>query len=289
MTLSPAQAATSLEPAEIAERLVRARLDRRPLSEFPGGALPPALAVSYAAQDLAIDLWPDEVAGWKVGRIPTELQESLGAERLCGPIFSRRVQIASGAGPTAFPVFHGGFTAVEAEFVYRLAADAPADRTDWTPAEALSLVDGLHMGVEIAASPLAAINILGPLAVASDFGNNDGLILGPELVGWRDRTDESLICATEIDGVTVGEGSAASLAGGPAASLAFLLNNTARRGRPLRRGCLVTTGAATGIHDIRAGQTARISFGEFGEILCVAQPDPAAASSGGNDEHDDKA
>ena len=34
------------------------------------------------------------------------------------------------------------------------------------------------MGVEMAGSPLATINELGPTVVAADFGNNNGLILG---------------------------------------------------------------------------------------------------------------
>lgn len=272
MTVPAAQAATLSDPLSIARRFVDARLAREALTGFPGGQLPASLAEGYRIQDAAIGIWPDMVAGWKVGRIPDQHQGPLNALRLAGPIFSRNVWTA-GPEPTPFPVFAGGFTAVEAEFTYRLAKDAPPDKTEWTPAEALELVEGLFMGVEIASSPLATINILGPLAVVSDFGNNFAQILGRELTGWRHRPDESLVCATEIDGVTVGTGSAASLLGGPAASLAFLLGLTAQRGLALKAGALVTTGAATGIHDIEAGQTARISFGEFGEILCIAQAD----------------
>ena len=40
----------------------------------------------------------------------------------------------------------------------------------------------------------------------------------------------------------------------------------------LKAGDLVTTGAVTGVHDIVAGQTARIDFGTFGEIQCRAKP-----------------
>lgn len=280
MTAPAAQAATLSDPLSIARRFVDARLAREALPGFPGGELPASLDAGYVIQDAAIGIWPDTVAGWKVGRIPSEHQAPLNALRLAGPIFSKNIWMARSE-PTPFPVFAGGFTAVEAEFTYRLARDAPAGKTEWTPAEALELVEGLFMGVEIASSPLATINILGPLAVVSDFGNNFAQILGGELTGWRDRPDESLVCATEIDGVTVGTGSAASLLGGPAASLAFLLGLTAQRGLPLKAGALVTTGAATGIHDIEAGQTARISFGEFGEILCVAQAD--RRSSGGRE------
>ncbi|MGH6909143.1 MAG: hypothetical protein ACREEG_03075 [Phenylobacterium sp.] len=64
------------------------------------------------------------------------------------------------------------------------------------------------------------------------------------------------------------------------------MNACAARGRPLKRGQLVTTGAASGIHDIEAGQTARITFGDLDEICCVAQPArPAGGLGGSNLEH----
>jgi 2-keto-4-pentenoate hydratase len=118
---------------------------------------------------------------------------------------------------------------------------------------------------------LADINVLGPTAVASDFGNNAGLILGPPIADWQKRAFESLSCETTIDGICVGRGNALSLVGGPVESLRFLLENCARRGRPLKTGTLVATGAVTGIHDIRSGQVARIDFGPYGAIDCRAE------------------
>src|SRR5207253_4170986 len=178
---------------------------------------------------------------------------------------------------TPFPVFNGGFAAVEGEFLMRLGKDAPAARSDWTAEAASELVDAMFIGIETAGSPLATINELGPTVVASDFGNNAGLILGPEILDWRLRAEE-LACETFVDGVSVGRGRAADLPGGPAGALAFLLNNLAVRGRPARSGDLISTGAVTGIHDIRAGQSARVDFGAFGDILCqaeMARPEPA--------------
>ncbi|MDB6157927.1 MAG: mhpD, partial [Gammaproteobacteria bacterium] len=52
----------------IAEQFVRARLDATALPDFPG-SIPATLNTAYAYQDRAIALWPDFVAGWKVGRI----------------------------------------------------------------------------------------------------------------------------------------------------------------------------------------------------------------------------
>ena len=272
----------ALSPLEVARRFVGGRRSARALAEFPG-ALPVDMAAGYAIQEQAIGLWPDQVAGWKVGRIPTDLQAELRAERVMGPVFAANVRKA-GPQPTVVNVIPGGFAAVEAEYLYRRGEDAPAGKADWTPAEALKLVEDELVGVEFAGSPLATINILGPRVVAADFGNNAGLILGRAIPDWRSRGDDWPPCEAWIEGQLVGRGAPSSLPGGPAASLAFLMNAVAERGRPLKRGQYVTTGAASGIHDIEAGQTARIAFGDLDEIFCVAQTAAPAEVQGGQED-----
>lgn len=281
MTVPAAEAATAFDPGHVARQFVEARLGARALPGFPG-PLPADMASGYRVQDAAIGLWPEPVVGWKVGRIPLELQAELMAERVMGPVFAGHLWQADPANPTPLPIIRGGFAAVEAEYVYRMGRDAPADKLDWTPDEALDHVEALLVGVEFAASPLATINVLGPRVVASDFGNNAGLILGRVVPGWRDRADVAPPCRAYVGGKLVGEGAPESIPGGPPASLAWLLGACAARGRPLRAGQLVTTGAASGIHDIEAGQTARITFGDLEEIRCVAVPALPAEGPGGN-------
>lgn len=271
VTVPAGKTATALDPAAVARQFVAARRAARSLPDFPG-ALPPDMETGYLVQEAAIDLWPEPVVGWKVGRIPTELQAELKAERVMGPVFAGHVWAADPAVPTPLPVIAGGFAAVEAEYIYRMGRDAPADKLDWTPEEALAYVGDLLVGVEFAASPLATINVLGPRVVASDFGNNAGLILGRVVPNWRERPDLVPPCHAWVEGRLVGEGAPESIPGGPPASLAFLMAACAARGRPLKAGQLVTTGAASGIHDIEAGQTARITFGDLEEIRCVAVP-----------------
>jgi hypothetical protein len=176
------------------------------------------MAQGYAVQDIAIDSWPDELVGWKVGLVPPQHQERLGAVRLAGCIFKKNVWDATDA-PTPFRSISGGFTAVEAEFIVRLGKDAPEGKTEWTAEEAAEYVGELILGVEIAGSPLATINALGPPVVASDFGNNDGQILGPVLANWRDIAWEDMGVETVINGVSVGKGTAASIPGSPLAAL----------------------------------------------------------------------
>lgn len=267
---STTPAASATAPGEIAAAFVSARRAARALPGYPG-VIPATLAQAYLIQDAAIALFPDTVAGWKVGRVPPDLQARLGEERVAGPTFAGALRRPLKGETVALPAIAGGFAAVEGEFIYRLAVDAPGGKTSWTAEEALAVVAALHVGVEFAGSPLKTINDLGSTVVASDFGNNAALIVGPEIAGWRDRADASLSCESFIDGRSVGVGTAASVPGGPAPALAFLLGHCAARGLPLKAGMYVTTGAATGIHEISAGQTARVSFGEFGEILCVAE------------------
>jgi 2-keto-4-pentenoate hydratase len=259
----------SENPSEtIARQLVAARLAAQSLTAFPG-ELPATLEDAYRCQDAAIARWPAPVAGWKVGYIAPERRDGGGDPRLVGPIFAGHIQVLADAAGE-FPVIAGGFAAIEAEFVFRLAHDIAPRVQAWTPEQAAAEVAALHIGMELAGSPLAAINELGPCAVVADCGNNAGLLLGPAIANWQDCAMDTLTCTAWIDGELVGRGGAATLAGGPLTALAFALSRNARCGRPLRAGDYVTTGAATGIHDIRAGQRAVVDFGVHGRVHCRA-------------------
>ena len=258
------------ELVAIAERFTAARGRGESLPGFPG-EIPADLVAAYQVQDVAIDRWPDRVVGWKVGYIAAERRDASGDDRLLGPIFARNLWNATGD-IAPIPVFAGGFGAIEAEYVMRLDADAPADKLDWTPEEAAALPATLFIGLEVASSPLATINELGPRVVVSDFGNNNGLLLGAEIPGWAARDEASLTAETFIDGASVGRGGAQRLPGGLRAAFAFALSRSARRGRPLRKGELIATGNATGIHDIAVGQRGTVVFEGHGtlEVLATA-------------------
>jgi 2-keto-4-pentenoate hydratase len=255
----------------VAAEFVKARRSAGFFTQYPG-AKPQDLDSAYQCQDEAISLWQDSIAGWKVGWIPEPLSQRFGAQRLVGPIFERSVQRSNGSDVVDAPVFAQGFAAVEAEFVVQLAKDAPANVTDWTAETARRFVKSMYIGIEIASSPLQNINDHGPAVVTSDFGNNAGLLLGTEITDWQTRTLESLLCETRIDGNVVGRGSAANVSGGPLTALAFALRVNARRGRPLKAGDYVSTGAATGVHSIQAGQSAEAIFTGLGSLRCRAVP-----------------
>jgi 2-keto-4-pentenoate hydratase len=255
----------------VAAKFVAARRGAGFLSKYPG-SVPQDLDSAYRCQDEAIALWDDTVSGWKVGWIPEPLSGKFGADRLIGPIFSRGVKRSNGVDSVDVPVFAGGFAAIEAEFIFQLSGDAPRNVAEWTAETARPLVASMYIGIEIASSPLANINDYGPAVIASDFGNNAGLLLGAKVADWQARSLDSMSCETRIEGAVVGRGNAASVSGGPLAALAFALRCNARRGQPLRAGEFISTGAATGVHSIAPGQSAEVLFTGLGSLRCRAIP-----------------
>ena len=255
-------------PEDIANRFVRARLAAEALPAFPGD-VPADLQSGYRTQDLAIDLWPDDIGGWKVGRIPLDLEEAFRSDRLAGPIFRKSIRYVNNGEAQEMSVFAGGFAAIEAEFVAVIGEDSPKGKLQWTLDEAAAAIRDMRLGLEIASSPLRTINELGPAVVVSDFGNNAGLIVGSSIRDWRNRELQSLGCETFIDNRSVGKGGAFKLTGGPVRSVQFMLELAASRGRPLREGDVIATGQTTGIHDILPGQSARIVFDGDGEVSCT--------------------
>jgi 2-keto-4-pentenoate hydratase len=242
---------------DIAAELVAARQAGRSLPRFPG-AVPASMADAYRIQDLAISRWPDSLAGWKIGYIAPDRRTDGDPDRLVGPIWTQQCHLnEEHLRPAEVGIFASGFAAVEAELVIRLGQDLPAHHEGgWTAEDAANLEQELLVGIEVASSPIPDINSLGPTVIAADFGNNNGLVLGPVLAD--EPRGASLQLACHIDGRLIGEGSAANLPGGIHHGLATALNVLAGRGQPVGAGTVFATGAITGIHPIGAGQHCRV-------------------------------
>jgi 2-keto-4-pentenoate hydratase len=241
---------------EIAHAFVSARRDARGLCGYPG-TIPADLDTAYAIQDAALAMDGRPVAGWKLGRIQPPFDRQFGANRLAGPIFAETVIHGDDAD---LPIIADGFGAAEAEFLLRLNQDVDPSQASWTVEQARDLVDAIHIGIEIASSPFRGINDGGPAVTASDFGNNFGLLVGPELKGSANQDLNAIQVATSIDGVLVGQATTAAMLDGPWGALRFLLELMHRRGIALQRGQWISTGAVTGVHPVEPGSRVEVRF-----------------------------
>lgn len=253
---------------ETAERFVVARRTAQGLTDYPG--TPPAtLDEGYAIQAAALARMTEPVAGWKVGRILGALADEFGCDRLAGPIFGSTVTTIDG--DTAGLVFADGFGAVEAEFLFRIGTVPAPGKTHFTLEEAANHIDAVHIGIEIASSPFVGINGNGPAVTISDFGNNNGLLVGPAVADWRSGAYADQIVTTRIEGEAVGSGTASAFHRGAIGSVAFLLENLIARGIAIEAGWWVSTGAVTGVHPVRPGQAVETDFGPFGTLHCTIE------------------
>lgn len=258
--------------ARISDELMTARRTARALLEFPG-TLPASLDQAYQIQSRSISLWDDEIVGWKVGGIQPERQSSFDASWLAGPIFARNTKKA-GSETVSVPVFKDGSAALEAEYVFELGNVDDLKVTDPTFDEILSIIRACYIGVEVASSPVRAINDMGPLAVVSDFGNNYGLIYGKKIEDFSAQLLSKTDVSTYIDGQLAGAARARSWPDGPLSAVAFLIGNLRKRGFAIPVGIKVSSGALTGVHDINVGTDAVIEFASLGEIQVKVVPAP---------------
>ena len=103
----------------------------------------------------------------------------------------------------------------------------------------------------------------------SDFGNNNGLVVGPELAGWRDLDINAVPVTVAINGAVVGSATSADMLDGPFGAAAFLFGAMAARGIPLRAGQWISSGAVTGVHRVAPGDRVMARFGDTLKVECT--------------------
>jgi 2-keto-4-pentenoate hydratase len=250
----------------IARAFVNARHAGGALTDYPG-ALPESLDDGYRIQERAIGLFGGRVAGWKVGRIADDLVARYGNNRLAGPIFAAGVVHAEEGASPVMPVFTQGFAAAEAEFLLRLGPlPASFDRA-WSNADVAAYVDEIRVGIEVASSPFPGINEHGPAVTVSDFGNNNGLVVGAPVA--RDSDFIEWPVALTIDGIEAGKATAATMLDGPFGAVRFLFELAATRPLPLAAGQWISTGAVTGVHQVLPGAEVEARFGNNMLVRCT--------------------
>ena len=262
--------------ASISAAFLAARREARALSAFPG-EVPPTLDTAYAVQARSIRDWGEPVVGFKVGGVAPAFRDRYPSAWLAGPVFESALLRADVLEPTEIAVFEGGFAAYEPELVLRLS-DLRAERPHLdTVEEALPFVSAVHLGAEIASSPLATLNALGPGSIISDFGNQAAVVVGPAIeLSWLDRLADVQV-TTIVDGAEVGRSHVKPDDAGPLGALRFLLNHLRDSGFEAN-GAWLSSGAITGVHEAKLGSSCTIVYEDLGVLkLRMRAKEPATA------------
>lgn len=245
-----------------AEQIVELFRCRQATAILPAELYPTNLAEAYAIrrsfQEIEETSGRGPVAGYKIGLTTPVMQKLCGVDEPCyGAIFGREVHHRRAELDTREYCRLG----VETEIAFRLGDDLPDGGNS----------ERIAAAVESAMAAIELIEDLGydyrrldaPAIVAGNVWNA-GAVLGEPVSDWRARDLARARAGLSINGRHIGSGIGADVMGNPLNALAWLANNLAATGTPLKRGMIVMTGSMVPIQYPTAGDRVLIEVSDLG-------------------------
>jgi 2-keto-4-pentenoate hydratase len=215
--------------AAIADRLLAARRQGARIA-LAGPDLPRDFEEGFAIQDKVVAALASPVIGWKVMQVPD------------GPvIFAPILQLGRIAPGGTWNVVGREPAGIELEIAFRFASDVPAGAK---PEAVLDAVAAAHVVFELCQSRLADPAKQPRHVMLADCISNAGLVVGPEIAGWRKQDLRARPGRLLVDGKPHAEGKSVD----PIATLQMLPPALAKRGKRLAAGQIVITGSLIGMN-----------------------------------------
>lgn len=252
------------DAAERAAAAIRdARSAGRPITGLPQDARPATVEDGYQIQAAFRKLWPDKVAGWKIGATAAPVQAKFGVkEPFCGPIYAADVY----ASPARLETKRFNHYVIETEFAYRLGRDLPARAAPYSRGEIVEAIDAVIPAFEMINCRYEALPLDNAPAAIADCGLNGALVLGAPVTEWRNLDVPKHAVRLVVDGEVKGEGTGALALGDPRNVLDWVINKLSRAGVGFTKGQVFSTGTCTGVVKLEPGQVAVGEFGTLGKI-----------------------
>ncbi len=246
-----------------ARALVTARTDNRVIAGLDPASRPRTVAEGYAVQRRFRELWPGQIAGWKVGATARPIMQRFGLdEPMLGPFYAADVY-RSPARPAASHFRH---LCLETEFTFRFGRGLPPRSERYTRAEIAAAVDAVVPSFELINPRYERIPFDSVAEAIADCGLNGGMVLGEPIGDWRALDLVGHKVRLVVDGAVKGEGTGALALDDPVNVLELAVNALDRNAIGITSGQHIATGTMTGVVYIEAGQTAVGDFGSLGGI-----------------------
>jgi len=232
--------------------ILNARRSAR-LTELPEALRPRNEAEAYAIQDALLP--SHAIIGWKVA------PASAAKGHRCSPIAAADASENSGAiAPDA--------TSPEIEAEVALVLKENLDgRKLVGRSDLLNAVSGACLAIEVLDSCFTDRKRVDELSALADRQSNAGLVFGPLATDWRARDLADVRPMFNIvRGGEIAMTKAAPSTDAVLDAVVWLANHAADRGRPLRAGQIIITGARVGPMPIAPGQTFMASADGFESV-----------------------
>ena len=249
---------------EACELLYRHWATGTQLESLPEPLRPGTRAEGYGVQACIEDFSKQPLYGWKIAATSVNGQRHIGADGpLAGRILAERV-IENGG---AFQLGTSLMRVAELEFAFRMGADLAPRATEYSQAEVLAAVAGLHPAIELPDSRFAHFETAGLAQLVADNACAHYFVAGPPASGdWRSLDLAAHPGKAFRGGVLAEEGTGANVLGDPRIALTWLANELSRHGMTLKAGQVVTTGTCVKPLAIAVGDTIGGDLGVLGRV-----------------------
>jgi 2-keto-4-pentenoate hydratase len=238
-----------------------ARQRRETYRNLPEELRPTSLVEAYAAQEVYHQLAEPvygAVAGAKIATTKKIMQQLMGISHPCaGAIFARTIH----ASPARLRAADFVNLRIESEIALKLGADLPPSDAPWSAESVTPIVAGAMPAFELIEDRHADYAKTEASSLIVENCWNGGVVIGaPKAVPMVSLV--GIAGKLAINGAVVGEGRAED----PCATLAWLANALAERGRGLAAGMVVITGSLIPTISIAPGDRAVFTVDGLGEV-----------------------
>jgi 2-keto-4-pentenoate hydratase len=259
----------AVNPIERQEAMARWMWDahkrRESYSNLPGELRPHSSVEAYAAQEAYYRLAEPErgaVAGAKIATATKVMQQLMGITHPCsGAIFAHTIH----ASPARLRTADFVNLRIECEIALKLYTDIPASNAPWSRDAVAQAVACAMPAFELIEDRNADYSATEAYSLIVDNCWNGGVVIGAPL----QKTVAGLTGISgklTIGGEIVHEGKSED----PYATLAWIANHFAERGRDLKAGMVVITGSIIPTVTLAKGERAVFAVDELGEAVVDA-------------------
>ena len=244
----------------MAQHMWDARRARRKHANLPDDLKPASIAEAYLAQEAYYGLAEPvygPVAGVKVATTTKVMQALMGITHPCGgAIFQRTIH----ASPARIAKADFVNVRLESEIALKLGKDMPVAGAPWTAETVAPFVAGAMPAYELIEDRNAVYTEANAVSMIVENCWNGGVVIGaPRPVTHKDVV--GITGRQTLNGKPIGEGKSEN----PFATLAWLANLLADRGRELKAGMVVITGSLIPTFSIAVGDHAVFTVDGLGE------------------------
>lgn len=208
---------------------------RSRIDPLPSDIAPTSFAEAYDIQEATLALTGIRQAGWKLAVATRAAQEKIGADGpLVGPLLAGRI-LSDGAQLTTDDL---NFPNIEAEIAVVMASSPAPDATS---SDILDHIKSMHLAIEIADRRYHEKQ--NPIQTLADLNATGYFVLGQEIENWRDLGFIGGTVTTKSNGEILATNDDPDAWPEIFGGLEYLVGFLAKRGKSLKAGDVITTGA----------------------------------------------